>query len=158
MIETLEYKALSAAKDAVECARQKGANMDDLGNAATKAWGVLQEHGIFAAFLWLAAQGRATEREKEGDRQQLSSRTKKVYEKEPIASISRALWKSLNDSDLVESELNKEERRPALKACELLANADSGLFRNLSKLLLARRILEQVLLYLRYCAKASGER
>ena len=129
MIETLEYKALSAAKEAVECARQKGANMDDLGNAATKAWGVLQEHGIFAAFLWLAAQGQSEHN-----------------------LIAKTMWDALHSAQLVSNRVND-----ARQAARVLERNCEALLHDLGRVMLARRILEQVLLYLRYSAKAHGE-
>ena len=129
MLETLEYKALSAAKDAVECALKKGVKMDKLENAATKVWGVLQEHGIYAAFLWLAAQGQSEHN-----------------------LIAKTMWNALHSAQLVSNRVND-----ARHAARVLERNCEALLHDLGQVMLARRILEQVLLYLRYSAKARGE-
>jgi len=95
-------------------------------NHITKSLGVLQEDGVYAFFLYQASRGQ---REKPGA-ERLSERAKEFLKETGIEA-----FKDVTDS--------------------LLAVRDR-LTEDLDQLLLAKRLLEQALIYARYHAKALG--
>jgi len=95
-------------------------------NHITKSLGVLQEDGVYAFFLYQASRG---EREKKGA--------------EELRNTARALLKEAG----IEAFQNANDPLAAVR--ENLAN-------DLDQLLLAKRLLEQALIYARYHAKALG--
>ncbi len=105
-------------------------------NHLTKSLGVLQEDGVYAFFLYQASRG---EREKKGAIE-LSRLAGELLSGVPIAPF---------------------DTRPALNALEAVrgdaAKKIRGLADDLDNLLLAKRLLEQALIYARYHAKALGD-
>ncbi len=96
-------------------------------NSVTKALGVLQENGVYACFLYVLA------KEKENGR----------------VMIDVML-------DLLE-DLPFEWQRPATTDAQaVLAHISDKVTTDLEKLLMAREVLEQMLIYARYGAKAIG--
>jgi len=95
-------------------------------NHITKSLGVLQEDGVYAFFLYQASRG---EREKAGA-DKLTAQAKAFLKEAGIAAFQNA-----ND--------------PLAAVRDRLAN-------DLDQLLLAKRLLEQALIYARYHAKALG--
>lgn len=100
----------------------------DAENHITKSLGVLQEDGVYAFFLYQQSRG---EREKKGA---------KALQEQAHALLAEqfAVFKSEQNS-LVAVRGDKKIR---------------GLAENLDELLLAKRLLEQALIYARYHAKA----
>jgi len=93
----------------------------------TKSLGVLQENGVYAFFLYQASRGS----EKKGA-EKLTALATELLNKAAVASFT-----SVSDP--------LEAMRKA-----------GGLADNLDDLLLAKRLLEQALIYARYHAKALG--
>ena len=96
-------------------------------NPVTKALGVLQENGVYACFLYLYA------REKEG-------------------GIIAAKMVDLLNKILPEGEQIRKNPKEIL---EDVADKITG--KGIERLLLARELLEQMLIYARYGAKAAPE-
>jgi len=96
-------------------------------NHIEKSLGVLQAHGVYAFFLYQESRG---DRESDGAARLLSL-AKELLEKAGIATFR---------------ESNKES--------EVLSSIREGLAQNLDLLLLAKRLLEQALIYARYHVKA----
>lgn len=93
----------------------------------TKALGVLQENGVYACFLYLYA------REKDGGK------------------IAGKMVDLLNEALLKGEEIRSENSK------EILENvADKITGKGIERLLLARELLEQMLIYARYGAKAAA--
>lgn len=111
-----------------------------LENTITKGLGVLQENGIYAFFLFL-----------EAVREKGEFRINVQEKEEPLATLLGEKAKELlrcEELKLLRARTEKERNDfPAL--CELTEN--------LEHLLLARRVLEQMLIYARYHAKALTE-
>ncbi|MGC8947594.1 MAG: hypothetical protein ACP5N6_15765 [Anaerolineae bacterium] len=112
----------------------------DTENMITKSLGVLQEDGVYAFFLYLASQIK----EKKGDKKDKRSNAASA-----LANQAAQLLKhqSLNliradDGENVYEKAMEEIRR------------ENGLASDLDRLLLAKRVLEQALIYARYHAKA----
>jgi len=99
-------------------------------NLITKSVGVLQEDGVYAFFLYLASRGS----EKDGA-------------DELVRQASDLL------SDEMVKLLPKDMSKNAQAVLENISRQD-GLADNLDNLLLAKRLLEQALIYARYHAKA----
>lgn len=95
-------------------------------NHITKSLGVLQENGVYAFFLYQASRGS---REKPGA-ERLTEQAKELLSEAGIVSFN-------NPGD------------PLQAVRDHLAS-------NLDQLLLAKRLLEQALIYARYHAKALG--
>lgn len=110
----------------VHNALKKGAD-----NLITKSLGVLQENGVYAFFLYQNSRGQ---REKPGA--------------EKIKEQAHALLKTAEIRPF-DTEMD------ALKAVRG-GDGVSGLASQLNDLLLAKRLLEQTLIYARYHAKAVG--
>lgn len=117
----------------------------DTENLITKSLGVLQENGVYALFLYMASQveEKKGEEEKEGK----ASKAAKT-----LANQSAALL--VNDPPAL---LRKEVDRSYQNAMESIRNR-GGLADDLDKLLLAKRLLEQALIYARYHAKALPDK
>ncbi len=97
----------------------------------TKSLGVLQEDGVYAFFLYQISRG---ERERKGA-ERLKEQAKQLLKAVPIKPFDEI-----------------EEPLEAMRG-----NAEvRGLADNLDDLLLAKRLLEQALIYARYHAKALG--
>jgi hypothetical protein len=97
-------------------------------NLVTRTLGVLQGHGIYAMFLWLAA---------------------RPEKQKPAANVLTGALRSMIHM-IVDSfpstggDVLAELRKP------------DGILTNLPQMLLVKRVLEQALIYARYHAKAMG--
>ncbi len=99
-------------------------------NHITKSLGVLQEDGVYAFFLYQASRGQ---REKTGS--------------EKLKELAQNLLKEAG----IEAFRNSNDPLEAVR--DRLAN-DLDQLNNLDQLLLAKRLLEQTLIYARYHVKA----
>lgn len=119
----------------------------DVENAVTKALGVLQENGVYACFVF------ALSRAKPGEKGELA--------KEAIIFsiiIREMLWllkelpHTLPDELPIEATASSVAIAP--KAAQILHLVAEHVTRELERLLLAKEVLEQMLIYARYGAKA----
>ncbi len=109
----------------------------DTENLITKALGILQEDGVYALFLYLSSQIKP-----EGDKEK------------PTSQAARALAnKSAEFLAQDRIALLPTDTREYRQAMEYIRQPE-GLADNLDQLLLAKRLLEQALIYARYHAKA----
>lgn len=116
-----------AAKQAQSVLSDK-VSPQDIENTATKALGVLQENGVYACFLYLFAKEKSHGEQLAGRMCQL---LKEVgLEKAPV---------------------------PAKDVSEVLDFVNEHISRDIEWLLLAKEVLEQMLIYVRYGAKAMSE-
>lgn len=105
-------------------------------NLITRALGVLQEHGIYAAFLWLEVQAtKGKEPEKSAD-----CRAAKQIRDSLAMLIKATAGFDLGEGTVILTHLQEKD----------------GLLSQLSALLLVKRVIEQTLVYARYHAKAGG--
>ncbi|MCS6929410.1 MAG: hypothetical protein NZM43_07955 [Saprospiraceae bacterium] len=107
---------------------QAVATCKDIENTATKALGVLQENGVYACFLYLFA------KEKENGR--------KLSEK--MCALLKAIGLGVPPDDTADAQ-------------KVLKFVNEDIAQNLERLLLAKETLEQMLIYVRYGAKAGSE-
>jgi hypothetical protein len=121
----LDYLAARQAQELIWAAQNDNAKPKDVENTVTKALGVLQENGVYACFLYLyASEGKTGEK---------------------IAAESLALFEAL--------EFPTPPANPSSK--DVLGYVAEEVTKdNLSRLLLAKETLEQMLIYARYGAKA----
>ncbi len=114
-------------------------------NHLTKSLGVLQEDGVYAFFLYQLAK-----ESKKGEGRELVKWAAALLVPAQIAPFYDELGKKkLEDAEV---ELIDPE-----EVLALVRRAGDGLAANLDNLLLAKRLLEQALIYARYHAKALGE-
>jgi hypothetical protein len=114
----------------------------DTENLITKSLGVLQEDGVYAFFLYLASQIK----EKKGDKKDRLSEAARILANQATHLLQHE-WLSLiqaGGGDDAYKRAMEEIRR------------EDGLASRLNDLLLAKRLLEQALIYARYHAKALG--
>ncbi len=109
-------------------------------NLITKSLGVLQEDGVYAFFLYLASQVKPLKDNDKEEKFSIAART--------LADKAAAL---LADDSL--SLIPKSDYKQAMENIR----KENGLADNLDDLLLAKRLLEQALIYARYHAKALGD-
>ncbi len=128
----LDRLAASCAQDMVKIA-QSAKDAKELDNLVTKTLGVLQENGIYAAILFLAAQAQTDKAPKvlEGilnflDRMNCEFRF--GWPDQPKATVSEEVLRYISDHVVV----------------------------NLERLLLVKETLEQMLIYARYGARARA--
>jgi hypothetical protein len=113
---------------------QKAAKVDNL---ITKALGVLQENGVYAALLYLYSRSADEQSVARQIRLQLLHLTSELALKPPTD-------KQVGDKEVVEDA-------PASAALQFLTDHICG---NLDRLLLVKQLWEQTLIYARYGAKA----
>jgi len=112
----------------------------DTENLITKSLGVLQEDGVYAFFLYLASQIK----EKKGDKKDKRSDAARALANQ-AAKLLKHEWLKLiqvHDGEDAHKKAMEEIRR------------EGGLASRLNDLFLAKRLLEQALIYARYHAKA----
>ncbi len=126
-MENLDLLAAQKAQAIIDETRPQEAS--DVENLITKALGVLQENGVYAALLYLYSRTNANEK--------------------PIAESTRE-----NLLDLTEKLTSS---RPATKkATDALKFLTDQVCNDLDRLLLVKQLWEQTLIYARYGAKARG--
>lgn len=103
-------------------------SLKDIENTATKALGVLQENGVYACFLYLFA------KEKDNGKQ-----------------LSQQMCQLLNDVGLGDAPAHSEEVSGVLRF------VNEHISQDIERLLLAKEVLEQMLTYVRYGAKAMSK-
>jgi len=107
--------------------KTKDKKASDIENTITKALGVLQEDGVYACFLYLLAR-----------------------EKENGAVVVGEMLNLL-------SSLPFGWQKPTSNSNEILRFINEQVTKDLERLLLAREVLEQMLIYARYGAKARDK-
>jgi len=107
--------------------KTKDKKASDIENTITKALGVLQEDGVYACFLYLLAR-----------------------EKENGAVVVDEMLNLL-------SSLPFGWQKPTNNSNEILRFINEQVTKDLERLLLAREVLEQMLIYARYGAKARDK-
>jgi len=112
----------------------------DTENLITKSLGILQENGVYAFFLYLASQIKPDDQVKDNKRSQAA----RALANQAAALLSDERLKLIQVSD---GETRYKEAMQAIRA-------ENGLADNLDQLLLAKRLLEQALIYARYHVKA----
>lgn len=118
-------KIVTQLVDGAEDQQAKAKLATDLDNTLTKALGVLQEHGVYACFLYLWAK-----------------------EKEHGQAVSKAMLRLIEKMDLYHEKPAGESVEHVLEYISKTVTAD------LEKLLLVKETLELALIYGRYGAKA----
>jgi len=109
----------------------------DTENLVTKSLGVLQEDGVYAFFLYLASQIKGDKEDKRSKAARaLANQAAKLFKHEWLKLIQ------VDDGEDAYKKAMEEIRR------------EGGLASRLNDLLLAKRLLEQALIYARYHAKA----
>jgi hypothetical protein len=101
-------------------------------NHITKSLGVLQEDGVYAFFLY-----QESRKSEKAGAERLGEQTAKLLSDEKIALLPKGTQSTAQALEAI--------RKP------------SGLADHLDELLLAKRLLEQALIYARYHAKAPKE-
>lgn len=124
-MKNLDLLAAQAAQDIIVQTAKQGAS--DVENLITKALGVLQENGVYAALLYLYS--RTTDKS--------------------VAESVRARLLSL----LSELGLPALERNDARSALKFMTD---NICNDLDRLLLVKQLWEQALIYARYGAKAQS--
>jgi len=114
----------------------------DTENLITKSLGVLQEDGVYAFFLYLASQIK----EKKGDKKDKRSDAARALANQ-AAKLLKHEWLKL---------IQVDDGEDAYKKAMEEIRREGGLASRLNDLLLAKRLLEQALIYARYHAKALG--
>jgi len=117
-----------------------GGKKSDTENLITKPLGVLQEDGVYAFFLYLASQVKEGKDEKKDSKAARALANKAA---EFLAHDGLALLPPNAGGDY--KQVMEAIRKP------------NGLADDLDNLLLAKRLLEQALIYARYHAKALGD-
>jgi hypothetical protein len=125
-------------------------------NLITKSLGVLQEDGVYAFFLYLAAQAKSIDEKngKKPKRGQGERDGKGGKDEKAAAALASKATDLLCDEQVTLLQLptpNRKIRETLEAIC-----AEDGLADRLDDLLLAKRLLEQALTYARYHAKALG--
>lgn len=121
-------------------------------NLITKSLGVLQEEGVYAFFLYLASQAReAGEKSRDLKKSGKDGQADGKPEQKAAAALARQAAELLGDKRIgllgVSGEITIARVLEAIRE-------EGGLADNLDRLLLAKRLLEQALIYARYHAKA----
>ena len=122
----LDYLAAKHAQTIIQQTQNK--KVSDVENTITKALGVLQEHGVYACFLYLLAR-----------------------EKENGAIVVDEMLNLLSDLPF---SWKKPPTSNQSDAAIVLGFISEQVTKDLERLLLAREALEQMLIYARYGAKA----
>lgn len=124
--------------DMAQAVNTKFSKPTDTENLITKALGILQEDGVYAFFLYLASQVKSN------DENNKRSQAARALANRAVGFLSHDWLKLLQNSD------GKDAYKKAMEDIR----AEQGLASNLDQLLLAKRLLEQALIYARYHAKA----
>ncbi|BAZ83734.1 hypothetical protein PN497_08995 [Sphaerospermopsis kisseleviana CS-549] len=111
----------------------KNQKVSDIENTVTKALGVLQEDGVYACFLYLLAKEKA--------------------------NGQAVVQEMLNLLQKLGFEWNKPQKNGTndLTSSVVLKHITDNVTQDLERLLLTKEILEQMLIYARYGAKARQE-
>ncbi len=128
-MKNLDILAAQAAQQIIADTEHQGLKATDVENLATKALGVLQENGVYAATLFLY------------------SRSSKEAE---IAPYVRKRLLELAAKEVV------KKPAPSDSAQDTLKFVTDHIAEELDTLLLVKQVWEQTLIYVRYGAKARG--
>jgi hypothetical protein len=115
----------------------------DVENAVTKVLGVLQENGVYACFVF--AFSRAKEKSSDGKKEQKD-------EVKVMQAIIKQMLALLN-----EVHYNVPDGTAQLNSQNVLNDISENVTKELERLLLAKDVLEQMLIYARYGAKARED-
>lgn len=114
---------------------EKETKANEVENLATKALGVLQENGVYAALLYLYSRGEGEQHIAKPIRVQLLELTRLLKLSPPTGT---------------------KEKPVDAKAEQALKFLTDDICDNLDRLLLVKQLWEQTLIYARYGAKARG--
>ena len=128
-MKNLDLIAARAAQTIINETTRPDIKASDVENVVTKALGVLQENGVYAALLYLYSRTNAADK--------------------PIAEKAREKLLDLT-KELTLPELASREAKTALKFLT------DHVCNDLDRLLLVKQLWEQTLIYARYGAKARG--
>lgn len=144
----LDYQAAHYAQRVIEETRRVE-KATDVENAVTKALGVLQENGVYACFVF------ALSRAKPGDGGNQSD------EAVIFSIIVREMLWLINelpvDCPTPPISQDTEPRGISSQAEQILNHVATHITKNLERLLLVKELLEQMLIYARYGAKARSD-
>jgi hypothetical protein len=118
-------------------------------NTVTKALGVLQENGVYACFLYLLAKEKDNGKSVVAEMLDLLEKLDFGWKKPNIGCD----WPMSNEQVDIRSEILLKNLRPEI----VLKHITDNVTQNLERLLLTKEILEQMLIYARYGAKARQE-
>jgi hypothetical protein len=132
----LDLMAAQRAQEIVKQAKGDGADASGLDNTVTKTLGVLQEDGVYAAFLFLLSR---TDKEK---------KRAQIVREEMLTLLGEMgfAW-----------EGNKPDKAEDVLAYITKKVTGGAGAEALERLMLAKETLEQMLIYARYGAKAWGQ-
>lgn len=136
-VTNLDYLAATHAQ--VVISQTKEVEKSTIENAITKVLGVLQEQGVYACFVFALSRAKSDNTE--------SQSMKIIVGK--MASLLKAL-----DFEVTFKESAKTYEEGAGATLKQVAE---NVTKDLERLLLARDVLEQMLIYARYGAKARPE-
>ena len=143
-IINLDYLAAKHAQEVIkEKETDKIEKASDVENAVTKALGVLQENGVYACFVFALSRTK----QKDGEKQEGNEKAESIVMK-AIVTQMLALLKELNYNVPTVDSLNAQH---------ILSEVAENVTQDLERLLLAKEVLEQMLIYARYGAKARSD-
>jgi len=138
----LDWHAAQAGQQIIKTTKTRRNNgkeeeikANDVENLATKALGVLQENGVYAAFLYLYSRSENEQHIAKPIRVQLLELTRLLKLSPPTGT---------------------KEKPEDVKAEQVLKFLTDAICNDLDRLLLVKQLWEQTLIYARYGAKARG--
>lgn len=141
-VANLDWHAALAGQEIIKTTKtywnkgkEEETKANDVENLATKALGVLQENGVYAALLYLYSRSESEQYLTKPIRVQLLELTRLLKLSPPIGT---------------------KEKLVDAKAEQALKFLTDDVCDNLDRLLLVKQLWEQTLIYVRYGAKARG--
>lgn len=131
-VTNLDYLAAKYAQDVI--AQTQGVDKSTVENAITKVLGVLQEQGVYACFVFALSRAKSDNNESQS-----------------MQAIVSEMAKLLHKLDFAVTY----EKNGAAEAT--LKQVAEHVTQDLERLLLAKDVLEQMLIYARYGAKARKD-
>ncbi|PLS67688.1 MAG: hypothetical protein CV045_12185 [Cyanobacteria bacterium M5B4] len=129
-VTNLDYLAAKYAQDVI--AQTQGVDKSTVENAITKVLGVLQEQGVYACFVFALSRARSANNESQS-----------------MQAIVSEMAKLLQELDFAVTYEKDAEAT--------LKQVAEHITKDLERLLLAKDVLEQMLIYARYGAKARKD-
>jgi len=147
-VTNLDYLAATHAQAVIS--QTKRVEKSTVENAITKVLGVLQEQGVYACFVFALSRAKSdTDKSKDAQKSDNTEpKSMRVIVRE-MASLLKAL-----DFEVTFKESAKTYEEDA---GDTLKQVAENVTKDLERLLLAKDVLEQMLIYARYGAKARPE-
>lgn len=141
----LDYQAAHYAQQVIEETRmvEKAADVE---NAVTKALGVLQENGVYACFVFALSRVKQQDGEKQGG----SEKAEPVVMQAIVTQMLAVLKKLNYNVPIIDNNAKPSPQ-------QILHHVSKYVTKELERLLLAKEVLEQMLIYARYGAKARSD-